>query len=118
MVKVAIVGSRTLSDKRVSDEISDYIHGFGRESVTVISGGAAGVDSVAAAVARSEGFPLIEIFPNWSEGKSAGFKRNSKIVDKCDEVLCIWDGKSNGCMDTVRKARLAGKPTKVVLMIP
>lgn len=118
MPKIAIVGSRTLSDERVKDEILEYLHGLSRKSTTIISGGAAGVDQVAVLVAKNKGFAVIEILPNWSEGNGAGFKRNSDIVRECDEVLCIWDGKSKGCIDTVKKARAAGKPTSVVLMLP
>lgn len=38
-------------------------------------------------------------------------RRNTDIARQADKVVCFWNGKSKGCMDTVHKAN--GKPVVV-----
>jgi hypothetical protein len=108
--RVAIVGSRdfpklTLVDATVAALPADTV---------VISGGARGVDRRAAYAAKRRGLEVVELEAIWSQGRGAGLARNSKIVAAADRVIAFWDGQSRGTMDTVRKARAAGKPVEVV----
>lgn len=58
---------------------------------------------------------IIEYLPDWDKyGKSAGFKRNTTIVEACDTLLAFWDGKSRGTQDSIAKAEKLGKLTIVI----
>lgn len=58
----------------------------------------------------------VEAFPaNWSRGRGAGFERNSAMLDEKPElVIAVWDGRSGGTLDTIRKATQRGIPVRVI----
>jgi hypothetical protein len=70
--------------------------------LTVIHGGARGVDSHAGAWARNKDI-LTEVFlPEWDRlGNSAGFVRNHLMVERADMVVAFWDGKSKGTKHSI-----------------
>lgn len=107
-MKLAIIGSRNL---RVQN-LGDYLP----EGVTeIVSGGAKGIDSVAAEYAREQGIPLTEFRPDYARyGRGAPLKRNEQIVGYADEGLAFWDGASRGTLHTVECFRRAGKRVRVV----
>jgi hypothetical protein len=103
---LAIVGSRDFPDLwRVNDYISLL-----PSDTTIVSGGARGVDRTAADAASQYGLPCIEYLAQWErDGKPAGYKRNQRIVDNCDQLVAFWDGKSPGTRHSIDLARKAGK---------
>ncbi len=107
-MKVAIIGSRGIT----SLDLSNYLPS---DVDTIVSGGARGVDSIAAAYARSHGLQLVEFLPDYAKyGKGAPLKRNHLIVEAADMVLAFWDGQSRGTAYTIRIAQQAGKQVQVV----
>jgi len=95
-------------------------HGLGRRKITkVISGGARGIDSIAFQTAASVGIrnqqflPDRKIFPGKLVLK-AFQERNMQIVDHCDILLAIWDGKSHGTKNTLAYARKVNKPAFLI----
>lgn len=66
--------------------------------VTIVSGGAKGVDTLAVEAAEDCGLKFEEIKPDFGAGysKSAYAVRNSQIVDSADMVIAFWDGYSAG----------------------
>lgn len=107
-MKLAIIGSRTIE----SIDLSMYI----TETPTVIiSGGAIGVDSIAAKYAKEHNIELNEILPDYSKyGKGALFIRNREIVKCCDKLIAFWDGKSKGTMYTVNEAKKQNKEVTII----
>ena len=112
-MKIAIVGSRNYTDyekfltviKRVF-KLSDKV----KDNITIISGGATGVDKMAERFARENNYKCIIHYPDWQKyGKAAGPKRNTKIVDELnrdtDFVIAFVAKKSVGTLDTIEKAR-------------
>lgn len=112
---VAIVGSRSWQDKNA---VYRYVDSLPEETV-VISGGAPGVDTLAAIATKQRirlGADLrFDVIPAmWDVyGKSAGMKRNGAIVALADRIVAFWDGQSRGTADTIAKARRAGKPVEI-----
>ena len=106
-MKVAIVGSRGLW-------LEDFSAYLPSDTDEIVSGGARGIDSCAAAYARRNGLKLTEFRPDYTAfGRSAPLRRNVDIVDYADLVLIFWDGESHGSrfvMDTCKKK---GKPHRV-----
>ena len=110
---VAVVGSRTFKDyKLLLNTMQKLAIG---EIDNIVSGGAAGADSLGKRFANRWQIATITFPANWDKyGKSAGFRRNQHIVDYSDMVVAFWDGKSKGTKDTIDKARIAKKSTYIV----
>ncbi len=111
-MKLAIIGSRTIT----SVNLSDYLPA---DVTEIVSGGAKGIDTVAADYAREHGVPLTEFLPDYARyRRGAPLKRNAQIADYADEVLVFWDGISQGTMHTVGLFREQGKPITLIRMKP
>jgi YspA, cpYpsA-related SLOG family len=109
-MKLAIIGSRTFNDYELMQTFTDLT-----DVTLIISGGAIGADSLAERLANENNIPTLIFKPDWKlNGAKAGFMRNTSIVENCDQLIAFWDGKSNGTMDSVKKARALGKPVTVI----
>ena len=82
----------------------------------VVSGGAAGVDALAASWARAQRVPLVEMRPDYAtHGPTAApHVRNAAIVRRADLVLVVWDGRSKGTLSALRAARRLGRPVELL----
>jgi len=115
-MKVAIVGSRTFPQLQL-------VEWFVRDlpaGVTVVSGGAKGVDTAAQEYAERRGLKTLILLPNLdgcvnrSDYTERYYKRNQEIVDNSDLVVAFTEKESGGTWDTIKRARRAGKPIKIV----
>ena len=76
----------------------------------VVSGGAAGPDTLGAEWARANGVPLRVLRPDYcAHGPAAPHVRNAEIVAAADVVLVVWDGKSRGTLSAARAAARMGR---------
>ncbi len=106
---VAVVGSRGVLSCPALLARLDVLRAAG-ELHQVVSGGAAGVDRLAARWAASAGVELLEMLPDYcAHGQAAPLVRNGAIVAAADVVLVVWDGQSRGTLDAARKAAKLGK---------
>ena len=119
-MKIAIVGSRNFSCPNfVKEKVNNLCENLGRmeKPLTIISGGAKGVDSWAEEIAKNwEGLGVeVKVFSaDWDKyGKRAGAIRNQQIVDESTNVLAFWDGKSKGTKITIDMAVKSGKPVNI-----
>ena len=109
---VGIVGSRTFTDFK---KLCDNVESLGLKITGIISGGAAGADTLAEMFASKYNIPITVIRPDWNKnGKAAGFIRNGEIVAKSDVILAFWDGVSKGTEDTIKKAARYKKTTIII----
>jgi len=103
--KVGIVGS---IDFPTPELVEAYVAGL-PASVTVVSGGAKGVDSWAEAAARERGLGVEVFHADWRGlGRRAGPIRNGQIVGGSDRIVAFWDGHSRGTLNTIVQAHRAG----------
>ncbi len=110
-MRVAIVGSRQCKNILVSDIIK-FIPSNCSE---IVSGGAYGIDSLAADAAQKLGIRLTEFLPDYDLfGKSAPIVRNTQIVKNCDYLLAFWDYKSRGTRYTITECIKLGVPCKII----
>ena len=108
-MKIAIVGSRTVTDIALDGVIPT-------DCTEIVSGGARGADSEAAAWARSHGVPLVEFLPDYERyGRAAPIKRNEEIAKYADELIAFWDGHSRGTKSTIDFFKKAGKKVTVFI---
>ena len=98
-MKLLVAGSRSITDFDLSEHIPDGVH-------LIISGGAKGIDTLAEQYADVHGIDKLIIRPQYEKfGRAAPIKRNEQMVDICDAVLAVWDGKSRGTGYTLNYAR-------------
>lgn len=101
-MKTIIAGSRSITDYAV------LLHALTECDWTVtevISGGARGADQLGEQFARDFGVPLTVCPANWDRyGKRAGYVRNAEMASQAEALIALWDGKSKGTLDMIRKA--------------
>lgn len=112
-MKIAIVGSREPGNINFSKELEKRINI--QSGDTIISGGAKGIDSLAAEYATAHGLALVEIRPDYAKnGRGATFIRNREIVDNADMVVAFWNGTSKGTKYTIDYANKKGVTTLII----
>lgn len=95
---ILIAGSRSWTNHRI---IQEYIHSL-PESVTIITGGAKGADSIAHEIAKRAGLQTKVYLADWNKyGRGAGMIRNKEMIADADMVCCFWDGESTGTKNTI-----------------
>jgi len=113
---LAIVGSRSVAESRFpefEERITAALESSGCDAI--VSGGARGADMIAEIYAIRHNLPIRIFRAEWEKyGKIAGMLRNSEIVKQCHALLAIWDGKSKGTSDSIKKAMAAGKCVTVL----
>jgi len=110
---LGVVGGRDFTDYDLMTQTLDALIQAGHEYV-LVSGGAKGADQLSEKYAETKGYDMIIYTPKWSQGKMAGPIRNQKIVDKSDEIVAFWDGKSPGTKSTIQIAKKCGKTVHVI----
>lgn len=81
----------------------------------IIKPGAKGADFLGKRYAEEMFLGYIEFLPDWDKfGKSAGYRRNFKIINEADYVIAFWDGKSKGTKHSIDLAKEQSKPFCIV----
>lgn len=105
---VLVVGSRGYPDLL---QVRSFVDDLPSNTV-VVSGGAQGVDRVAATAARKRGLAVLELSAPWScDSKRAGFIRNCWLLELLppnQQVRAFWDGSSPGTRMMIRIAKGRG----------
>jgi len=109
MLKLAIIGSRDFDNY---DLLCETLKSYAK--FEIISGGAAGADSLAKRYAMENVITITEYLPDYTLGRAATHIRNDKIIKECDEVLAFWDGKSRGTASVIKKVKAKKKPLTVI----
>lgn len=113
-MNIGIVGSRSFTDYKKLSSWVDIICESISSSVTIVSGGARGADTLAEIYANDHNYELIVYKPDWTEGKQAGYTRNIKIVQKSDMIIAFWDKESKGTKSTIDLAKIGNTPTFII----
>ena len=109
-MKVAVIGSRTcdISLEYVIEQIPP-------ECSMIISGGAKGIDRLAADASALLGCELCEILPDYETyGRRAPLVRNVEIIEQADTVLAFWDMSSPGTRHAIDQCLKRGIPVKLI----
>jgi hypothetical protein len=115
-MNIAIVGSRNFNnyDYMKSSFLEQVGSDLNNTEIIIVSGGAKGADALAEKIAKDFSLETM-IFPaEWKKfGKSAGFIRNTTIVENADMILAFPIGESRGTWDTIRKGQAKGIPVHI-----
>ena len=114
--RVIIAGCRDYTNY---DEAKPYIDfclsNIRKENnIVIVSGCASGADAIGERYAKENGFDVEKYPADWKTyGKSAGPKRNKRMAEVGDYVICFWDEKSKGTKSMIEYAKKCGKPVKI-----
>ena len=108
MHEILVCGGRDFQDSEYLFKMLDIALRLHPDMV-VISGAARGADTLAVEWAKSRGVPFKEFPAEWAKhGRSAGPKRNQKMLDENNVKLVLAFKGGSGTVDMVRRATQAG----------
>ena len=105
-MRTIIAGSRSINNYAT---VCQAVQRSGFSVSRVLSGMAAGVDTLAIRYATENDLPLDPYPAQWSKwGRSAGYRRNAQMADNADALIAVWDGKSPGTRHMIQLAKARG----------
>jgi hypothetical protein len=115
-MKTIIAGSRSITDLiHVLDAVANCPWTITED----VSGCALGVDTLGEQYAQLHGLPITKFPADWHKhGRIAGPLRNQQMLDYSDALIAIWDGKSKGTLDMIRRSRKRGIPIHILTVLP
>ncbi len=114
--RVVVAGCRNYSNYKEAKEYIDFcISDIRKENtIVIVSGGAKGADSLGERYAKENSFKIERYPAQWEKyGRSAGPRRNEKMAQVSDYVICFWDGQSKGTKSMIEYARKYKKPIRI-----
>ena len=114
-MKLAIIGSRTFTDKKTFDALMNEAIELWGMPEEVVSGGAWGADKLGERWALSRGIKVTIFRPEWNKyGRSAGPIRNRDIIATATHVLAFPSRKGKGTQHSIG---LAQKDPNIKLLV-
>ena len=115
-VRVVIAGSRHYENYAEAKQFIDGVIQRTNQgpAVIILSGGCRGADMLGERYAIEKGYAIEKYPAQWDQyGRSAGVKRNKTMAERCDYVICFWDGKSRGTKAMIEYAQKEGKTVEI-----
>ena len=83
-------------------------------TIIIISGCCSGADKIGEKYAEENGFKIERYPAEWQKyGRSAGPKRNRKMAEISDFIICFWDGQSRGTKSMIEYTKTLEKELRV-----
>ena len=117
--RVVIAGCRNYNNYDEAKEYIDFcISNIRKENdIIIVSGCASGADKIGERYAKENGFKVEKYPADWGKyGRSAGPKRNRKMAEVADYVICFWDGQSRGTRSMIEHTKICNKPIKIKII--
>ena len=111
-MRIIIAGTRNYENY---EEAKKFINSVlasiaANKSVTILSGGCKGSDSLGERYAKEHGLHIEMHKADWARyQKAAGPLRNRKMIMDSDAVICFWDQKSRGTKSLIEFAKKYNK---------
>lgn len=111
--RIIIAGSRNFEDagylRAEVDRLTSRL-----DKYCVVSGGAAGADTLGENHAVANGLRMLRLPADWDRyGKPGGFIRNARMAFLGTHLIAFWDGRSPGTRGMIETAQAAGLAVKV-----
>lgn len=105
--RLAIFGSRSLSDERIRILILEAIEKYNPTAI-VTAFEPEGVCTLAQLIARERAIPLTTHFLNFRFLRGAFEKRSKAVLNDCDHCVLIHDGESKGTSNEIKLCEKLG----------
>lgn len=113
-MKTIIAGSRDIRDPYWVYCCINVAIEEGFSITEVVTGCAAGVDTLGEVWATDHGIPVKRFPAPWDRyPRIAGIMRNYEMGDYAEQLIAIWDGKSAGTHHMIRVMEALAKPVRV-----
>jgi hypothetical protein len=113
-MKIIIAGSRHITNYSLVRQ-AVISSGWWAKDIEIVSGMAAGVDTLAVEFAKRNSLVLHGFEAEWDyHGKAAGPIRNRKMAEFADALIAIWDGQSKGTENMIQEMTKRSKPTYIL----
>lgn len=114
-MKTIIAGGRDFKDYNLLKKQVDYYRLHKNEITEVVSGGAAGADSLGEMYAIENNISIKVFNADWNKhGRAAGPMRNKQMADYADVLIAVWDGQSKGTKNMIDQMNKLNKPVFIV----
>ena len=111
-MRVIVAGSRGITNYQV---VKKAIEESGFEVTEVVSGKAAGVDTLGEEWAEENGIPVKEFPAEWQRfGKAAGHLRNGDMAIYGEALVAVMLPDSRGTLNMIKQAKQRGLPGHIV----
>lgn len=117
--RVVVAGCRDYNNYQEAKEFIDFcIQNVRKEhDLIFVSGACSGADLIGERYAKENGFSIERYPAEWDKyGRSAGPRRNKKMAEVSDFVICFWDGESRGTKSMIEYAKALGKPIRIKMI--
>lgn len=115
-MKAVIAGSRSIRKYKIIERLIKECP-FYNQITEIISGGAAGVDSMAIHFATKNEIPYKVLHTDLEKyGKKAESIRNTEMIKYGDMLIVIWDGKNKQVRELIKRFRKSLKPYYAVTL--
>ncbi len=114
-MKTIIAGGRDFKDYNLLKKQVDYYREHKGAITEIVSGGAAGADSLGEMYAIENNIPIKVFNADWNKhGRAAGPMRNKQMADYADVLIAVWDGQSKGTKNMIDQMNKLNKPVFIV----
>lgn len=115
-MKVIVAGSREVTNFAI---VEKGIRESGLTITAIISGKAAGADTLGERYADENNIPVIPCPADWDRfGLGAGYIRNNEMAKIGDALIAFWDGQSKGTAGMISIAKRKKLVVVVVMVEP
>ena len=112
-MKTIIAGGRNFKDYLMLKKQVDYYQLHKNQITEVVSGGAAGADTLGEQYALENNIPIKVFNADWNKhGRAAGPIRNGQMAEYADAAIVIHNG-SKGALNMIEQMRKLNKPVFV-----
>ena len=113
-VKVIIAGGRDFNDYELLKSKCDYYLRDISDDIEIVSGTAAGADTLGERYAEEKGYPVKRFPADWKRyGRGAGYKRNAQMAAYADALIAFYAG-SSGTKHMIETATKKGLNVRIV----
>ena len=114
--RIVIAGCRNYENYSEAKKYIDYCVSEikGKYTLIFVSGGCRGADYLGERYALENGYKIEKYMAEWDKyGRSAGTKRNERMAQIADYIICFWDGKSRGTKSMIEFSKQYNKPVRI-----
>lgn len=136
-MKVFISGSKSIS--KLPEEVKSLLDSYIVTGAKILVGDCYGIDAAVQKYLESKGYCNVTIYcsgetprnnfvtgakvrscaeaANGLTGSTFQYVKDIQMTQDCDQALMVWDGKSKGTGENIRRVKEMGKPYRIITKV-